>query len=111
VSIPPQSHHRGGRSISERLDPAPLVRRRLFISGQVQGVWFRHSCTEQARAAGVSGWVGNCPDGRVEAVFEGDPDAVGHLVAWCRQGPPRAVVTGVEISDEPLRGERSFTSR
>ena len=77
----------------------------------MQGVWFRHTCTEQAKVAGVSGWVENSPDGRVEAVFEGDPEAVGRLVAWCHQGPSRAVVTGVEVRDEPPRGERSFTSR
>ena len=88
-----------------------VVRRHLLISGRVQGVWFRHSCAEEARAAGLTGWVENRPDGQVEAVFEGGPEAVGRLVAWCRHGPPRAVVTGVEVRDEPPRGERAFISR
>ena len=56
--------------ITDGPDPAPVVRRHMFISGYVQGVWFRHTCTEQAKVAGVAGWVGNCPDGRVEAVFD-----------------------------------------
>jgi acylphosphatase len=88
-----------------------VVRRHLLISGRVQGVWFRHSCQREAVAAGLSGWVENCSDGRVEAVFEGEPEAVGRLVAWCRHGPPRALVTSVDVRDEPPRGEQGFRSR
>ena len=91
--------------------PVSVIRRHVIVTGRVQGVWFRHSCTEEATAAGVSGWVENTADGRVEAVFEGEPDAVGRLVAWCHHGPPRATVTGVEVRDEPPRGERTFRSR
>jgi acylphosphatase len=67
----------------------------------VQGVWFRGSCTEQANALGVSGWARNLPDGRVEVVAEGEAEAVDRLVEWCRQGPPGAWVTGVDVQMEP----------
>jgi acylphosphatase len=63
-------------------------------------VWFRQSCAERARLAQVSGWVRNRPDGRVEAVFEGEPEAVETMVEWCRDGPERAVVISVEVSSE-----------
>ena len=58
----------------------------MFVSGRVQGVWFRGTCQEQARAFGVTGWVRNAYDGRVEAVFEGPPAAVDRMVAWCHEG-------------------------
>jgi acylphosphatase len=75
----------------------------------VQGVWFRQSCADVARAAGVNGWVRNRPDGRVEAVFEGDDAAVERMVAWCRQGPSRAHVTGVEVAPEAPESLVSFS--
>jgi acylphosphatase len=84
------------------------VRRHVVVDGRVQGVWFRDSCLRLARAAGLTGWVRNRPDGRVEAVFEGEPEAVEGLVSWCRHGPPRAVVTGIEVRDEPLGDEADF---
>jgi acylphosphatase len=84
------------------------VRRRVLVSGRVQGVFFRDTCSRQAIAAGVGGWVRNTGDGRVEAVFEGEPLAVDRLVDWCRHGPPRAVVTGIEVRDEPPQGEPYF---
>lgn len=87
---------------------AMTVRRRVVVSGRVQGVWFRDSCREQARRRGVHGWVRNLPDGRVEAVFEGEPGAVDALVAWCHEGPPRAVVQRVELCEEEPAGERGF---
>jgi acylphosphatase len=87
-----------------------VVRRRVLVSGRVQGVWFRDSCAREASALAVGGSVRNLPDGRVEAVFEGQPSAVAHMVAWCGQGPPRAVVTGVEVKDEEPVGELSFRS-
>jgi acylphosphatase len=77
-----------------------MIRRHLWVSGRVQGVWFRGSCTDQANALGVSGWARNLPDGRVEVVAEGDPEAVDKLVEWCRQGPPGAIVTGVDVQME-----------
>jgi acylphosphatase len=60
---------------------------------------------------GVAGWVRNRVDGRVEAVFEGDATAVNRLVVWCRSGPPRAVVTDVEVVDESATGDESFFVR
>ncbi len=77
-----------------------MVRRHLWVRGRVQGVWYRGACTEQAIALGVCGWARNLPDGRVEVVAEGEEDAVGQLVEWCRQGPPFAFVTGVEVQAE-----------
>ncbi len=81
------------------------------MSGRVQGVFFRDTCRRKARSAGVSGWVRNRPDGRVEAVFEGPPGAVEALVAWCREGPPQAVVEGVEIFEADLSGAEGFRLR
>lgn len=76
--------------------------------GRVQGVFFRDSCARRARAVGVAGWVRNRSDGRVEAWFEGDPQAVENLVAWCRQGPPQASVTEVEVTEDSPAGLESF---
>jgi acylphosphatase len=89
----------------------PTVRRRVHVAGRVQGVWFRESCRDLAVAAGVSGWVRNLDDGRVEAVLEGPTAAVDEVVAWCRQGPPRARVDGVDVVDEEPVGERGFRVR
>jgi acylphosphatase len=75
----------------------------------VQGVWFRQSCAEAARAAGVGGWVRNSSDGRVEAVFEGDPAGVARLVDWCHRGPTRADVAGVEVLAEEPEGFSGFS--
>ncbi len=76
------------------------ARRRVVVRGLVQGVFFRDSTRQCARAAGVDGWVKNRTDGSVEAVFEGDPAAVEHLVAFCRRGPPGARVDAAEVSVE-----------
>jgi acylphosphatase len=77
----------------------------------VQGVFFRDSCQRIAASAGVSGWVRNRSDGRVEAAFEGESDAVERLVAWCRQGPSRAQVSEVEVFEEEPVGESGFRVR
>ena len=85
------------------------IRRRVLVSGRVQGVFFRDSTRTEARARGVEGWVRNCRDGRVEAVFEGAPGAVEALVDFCRRGPEFARVAEVEVTEEalgPLRGFR-----
>jgi acylphosphatase len=87
------------------------VRRGVSVAGRVQGVWFRESCRDQALAAGVAGWVRNLDDGRVEVVLEGPPAAVDEVVAWCRQGPPRARVDRVDVVDEEPVGERGFRVR
>ena len=85
-----------------------MVRRRVLVSGLVQGVFFRQSCRRVARQEGVAGWVRNLPDGRVEACFEGPADAVSRLVAWCGHGPPEARVSGVEVFEEPPSGDLGF---
>jgi acylphosphatase len=87
------------------------VRYRVVVSGLVQGVWFRESCRRQAEAEGVSGWVRNLYDGRVEAAFEGPVEAVARCVSWCRLGPPRADVTGIEVVEEPPEGATTFVVR
>jgi acylphosphatase len=79
------------------------------VSGRVQNVWFRDGCATEARAAGVDGWVRNLPDGRVEAVFEGAPDAVARLVEWCHEGPQRARVRRVEVREELPVDEQGFS--
>ena len=81
---------------------------RLVVSGRVQGVFFRASCASEASAHGLGGWVRNRYDGGVEAAFEGDPDAVTRMIAWCREGPPGARVRDVEVQDETPIGERTF---
>jgi acylphosphatase len=88
-----------------------MVRRHLWVSGRVQGVWFRGSCADQARVLAVSGWARNLPDGRVEVVAEGNPDAVQKLVDWCHAGPAHARVTGVEELSEPPQGLTGFAVR
>ncbi|MGW1886562.1 acylphosphatase [Streptomyces sp. NPDC001970] len=81
-----------------------MVRKRVVVTGRVQGVFYRDTCRRVAQEYGVSGWVRNLEDGSVMAVFEGEPDAVETLVRWARQGPPAAVVEGVEVSEEEPEG-------
>jgi acylphosphatase len=81
----------------------------VWVSGRVQGVWFRQSCAEEARTAGVCGWVRNTSDGRVEAVFEGDAGAVARMVDWCHRGPVRADVVAVEVRTEEPEGFTGFS--
>ena len=80
---------------------APIARR-LAIRGRVQGVGYRDAMIDAARAARVSGWVRNRRDGTVEALVQGEPDAVDRVVAWARLGPPAARVTDVAVSDAPV---------
>jgi acylphosphatase len=86
-----------------------LIRRRVVVSGRVQGVWFRDSCRREADARRLAGWVRNCPDGRVEAAFEGRSDDVEALVTWCSTGPPRARVVRVQVFDEMPTGATGFS--
>lgn len=89
-----------------------VVRRRVQVSGRVQGVWFRDSCRREAERRQVGGWVRNLRDGRVEAVFEGPEDAVAAMVDWCRRGPRRARVDHVEVVEEDdLEGFAAFDVR
>lgn len=91
--------------------PPAAIRRRVVVEGRVQGVFFRAACREQAARRGVCGWVRNLADGRVEAVFEGDPSAVRDLVDWCRAGPPPAAVRSVQVVEEPVTGLSGFAVR
>ncbi len=77
-----------------------MVRRRVVIEGRVQGVGYRFMCARRADEAGLSGWVRNLDDGRVEAVFEGPPTAVDAVIGWCRTGPGGAQVRHITVSDE-----------
>jgi acylphosphatase len=83
----------------------------VAVSGHVQGVWFRESCRREAEARGVAGWVANRADGTVEAVFEGAEPDVAEVVAWCRIGPSRAVVTGIDVTAEAPEGLAGFRVR
>lgn len=85
-----------------------IERRHVVIRGRVQGVWFRGTCSREAEARGLAGWVRNREDGAVEAVFEGRAHAVEALVAWCRLGPAGARVEEVEVDSEAPVGERGF---
>jgi acylphosphatase len=79
-----------------------VIRRRVLVSGDVQGVYYRDTCRRFATEQRVAGWVRNLPDGRVEAAFEGPPDAVARAVEWARHGPPTALVDSVdEYAEEP----------
>ena len=85
-----------------------MIRRRLIVHGFVQGVGFRYSLARQAQSRGVAGYAANEPDGTVEVVLEGEPDAVDALVRWCEQGPRGAVVERVEAFDEQPEGLSGF---
>lgn len=84
---------------------AEKIRIQANIAGRVQGVFFRKRTQEAAAALNVSGWVRNCPDGTVEAVFEGEREDVAAVVEWCQQGPPGARVERVETVESTYTGE------
>ena len=88
-----------------------MTRRRVIVSGRVQGVFFRDTTRRRAEAVGVAGWIRNAPDGTVEAVFEGEPRAVEEMVEFCRRGPGRAEVSSVEVTDEEPEGLSGFEIR
>jgi len=88
------------------------VRAHVFVSGIVQGVFFRSETIHEAKKRGVKGWVRNLPDGRVEAVFEGEENNVRELIEFCRLGPPGARVTHIDVKWENYTGEfRDFEIR
>ena len=88
-----------------------MVRRRVIVHGQVQGVGFRFALARRADAHGVGGWARNNADGTLEAVFEGDLEAVESLVRFCEEGPRGAVVDRVEVVDEEPEGLSGFAAR
>jgi acylphosphatase len=82
------------------------------VSGRVQGVFFRSETQDEALRHGLTGWVRNLPDDRVEAVFEGEKENVEKLINFCRRGPPGARVTKVDVTWEDYTGQfKSFTIR
>lgn len=88
-----------------------MIRRRVVVHGQVQGVFFRDSIRRRAQQLGVAGWVANRADGAVEAVFEGDQEAVERLVEFCREGPRGAQVERVQVTQEEPEGLSDFKVR
>ncbi len=81
------------------------ARAHVRVSGIVQGVFYRSSARDEARRNGLTGWVRNLPNGMVEAVLEGPRERVAAVVSWCRQGPPGAEVSGVDVEWEPYLGD------
>lgn len=77
----------------------------MFISGYVQGVFFRENTKRKANSLKVTGWVRNREDGRVEAIFEGSEQEVKSMIEFCRHGPPRATVTNLEVFWEKYNEE------
>jgi acylphosphatase len=86
-----------------------MIRRRLLVSGDVQGVFYRDTCRSVAERAGVAGSAANLADGRVEVILEGEAAAVQKVIDWCRAGTPESRVGAVGITDEEPTGEKSFT--
>ena len=88
------------------------ARAHVYVGGYVQGVWFRSHTREMAGRLGVYGWVRNLPDGRVEAVFEGEDVSVEKIIDFCRRGPPNAYVIDLDVRRQEWKGEyHNFTVR
>ena len=83
----------------------------MTVSGRVQGVFYRETLRRRAVPAGVTGWVQNNPDGTVEAVLEGEPEAVERIVEFCRSGPRGARVDWVDVASEEPEGLEGFAVR
>jgi len=87
------------------------IRAHVFVSGRVQGVYYRASTRDAARERDVDGWVRNLDDGRVEAVFEGPESAIEEMIEWCHTGSPAAAVEDVEVEYEEPSGHSGFQIR
>jgi len=88
------------------------VRAHVVVAGKVQGVFYRAETASRAKRLNVTGWVRNLPDGRVEAVFEGEESSVNKMIDFCRRGPPNAYVVNVDVRRQEWRGEfNNFTVR
>lgn len=83
------------------------IRAHVYIKGQVQGVFFRAWMRDAAQSLGLTGWVRNLEDGRVEAVFEGEKETVEAMIAKCKEGPPLAGVEHIDVIWEKATGEFS----
>ena len=88
-----------------------MTRRHVVVKGDVQGVFFRDSTRDRAQSRGVAGWVANRPDGSVEAVFEGDERAVESMLRFVKEGPRRAEVRDVDVTEEKPEGLQRFEVR
>lgn len=87
-------------------------RAHVYISGRVQGVFFRDSTRQKANELDLNGWVKNMSDGRVEALFEGPSDAVQEMLDWCKEGPAQADVEDVDAEhEEPMEDLKGFEVR
>ncbi len=84
------------------------IRRRLLVSGRVQGVFYRDSCRQEAQEKGIAGSARNLPDGRVEIILEGDKNAVERMTEWCQKGSDMARVDSVEVEEQEPQGESGF---
>ncbi len=91
--------------------PSSPVRAHVFVTGRVQGVGYRYATVDTASQLGLSGWVRNLPDSRVEAVFEGDLEVVEEMIRWCHSGPPAAMVQEVVVEYEEPEGLQGFEVR
>ncbi|MEA1607218.1 acylphosphatase [Pseudomonas spirodelae] len=87
------------------------VCRHGYVSGRVQGVYFRQATAAQAERLDLDGWVRNLADGRVEVLFEGEEAAVNELTSWLQQGPEAAEVTALELQEQALQGVAGFIVR
>lgn len=92
-------------------DAGDRIRAHAFVTGRVQGVYYRATTRDTAREEGVDGWVRNLEDGRVEAVFEGPRERVESMVEWCHEGSPAADVEDVEVEYDDPQGEDGFEVR
>ncbi|QCJ48034.1 acylphosphatase [Haloprofundus sp. MHR1] len=97
--------------MSETPSDSDRTRAHVFVTGRVQGVFYRANTRDTANERGVDGWVRNLDDGRVEAVFEGVPDAVDSMVEWCESGSPDAEVDDVKAEYEEPEGLDGFEVR
>ena len=77
-----------------------MKRAHLFISGRVQGIFYRATCLDEARSRSLEGWVRNLPDGRVEALLQGPKDRVESMIKWCYRGPSEARVSDIDVTYE-----------
>lgn len=91
--------------------PPNLIRAHVIVSGTVQGVGYRYSTMREAKQRGITGWVRNLPDGRVEAVFEGTEENVREMISWCNQGPPASVVKDIFLEYQKPEELRQFDIR
>jgi len=107
----PAKLEEAGRLRESSAVPADRIRRRVIVHGRVQGVFFRDSVRERARAHGVSGWICNRSDGAVEAVLEGRPDHVERVVRFCKIGPRQASIEQIDVTEEEPEGLSGFEIR